>query len=111
MTTQTKELDKVTLSFGASAAIAIVFSSVLTIVKEMYPPLLAYMKTISIMGVKHHWLVHGLLVVALFYVLGWIFSKNEDIVMDDGVVTNAVIWSTILGSLAILGFFLIELFH
>lgn len=72
-TYQNNELDPITTGFTASAIVTIILSMVLTIVKESYPPLLSLMKSISVLGVKHHWLVHGLMIVALFYLCGWIY--------------------------------------
>lgn len=111
-TTNTKtELDNVTVGFGIASVFAVVFNTVLTITKELYPPLLAFMKSISILGVKHHWLVHGLAVMVLFYLLGWVFSKKQSFARINGVtITKTIAWATILSSLGIFIFFLIELF-
>lgn len=105
----TSELDRTTIGFGLAASITVVFSMLLTIVKESYPPLLALMKSIPIFGVKHHWLVHGLTVVALFYLLGWLFSKSDRLSGMRGDKLAAILaWATVLSSLAIFGFYLLE---
>lgn len=105
------ELDTITLGFGIAAVITIVFNTLLTILKESYPPLLAFMKSISILGVKHHWLVHGLTIVILFYLLGWFFSKRKSLSsISDRALAKAIIVATVLGALGIIIFYLIELF-
>ena len=52
--------------------VAIIASTVLTMVKETYPPLLAYMKSIG-----HHWMVHGVVIITLFLVLGFLLSRRS----------------------------------
>lgn len=109
---QTKpELDNITAGFGVASVIVIILNTILTIAKEMYPPLLAFMKNISIFGIKHHWLVHGLVILILFLLLGWYFSKKETIKKISGAsLSKALIWTTIISSLGIVVFFLIEIF-
>jgi|GEM_PF-2059922 len=107
--TETKsELDKNTIGFGLASIIVIIFNTILTILKELYSPILTLMKSISVLGVKHHWLVHGLVVVILFFILGWYFSKKEITTINDTFISKAIIWVTILCSLGIIIFFLIE---
>ncbi len=106
------ELDTVTAGFGIASAITIVINALLTIVKEMYPPLLAFMKSVSILGVKHHWLLHGLIIVLLFFILGWVFSKIKSLADSNGMLLSKLIaGATVLSTLGIFLFFLLELFH
>lgn len=110
-TTQTKsELDSATIGFGVAAVVVIIFNTVLTIVKELYPPLLTFMKGISIFGVKHHWLVHGLTIIILFYLIGWFLSKKEGLTVSGAFLSKTIAWVTILSSLGIFVFYLVELF-
>src|SRR3989344_6014808 len=102
-------LNKTTVGFGIASVVVIILNTVLTITKELYPPLLTYMKSISILGVKHHWLFHGLSIVVLFCISGSIFSKKEFGVTDSSL-SKTIAWTTILSSLGIFIFFLIELF-
>ena len=112
-TTKTEnQLDNVTVGFGVSAVIVIIFNTALTITKELHPQLLAFMKSISILGVKHHWLVHGLTITILFFLLGWLFSNIRSLKNVTGrLLFWSLLWATILGALAIFAFFLFELFH
>ncbi|OGG76388.1 hypothetical protein A2950_00045 [Candidatus Kaiserbacteria bacterium RIFCSPLOWO2_01_FULL_55_19] len=104
-------LNRITSGFGISAVITLVASMLLTIMKESYPPLLSFMKSISILGVKHHWLVHGLAIVILFYLLGWLFSSSRrDTNISGASLATILAWATVLSSLGIFGFYLMELF-
>ena len=111
-TTQTElKLDNITVGFGIASVIVIILNTILTIVKELYLPLLTFMKSISILGVKHHWLVHGLTVLVLFCLFGWFFSKKQSFsTISSSFLSKAIAWATILGSLGIFIFLLIELY-
>lgn len=109
LTSTKSELDKNTIGFGLASIIVIIFNTILTIIKESYPPLLTFMKSISILGVKHHWLIHGLMILILFFILGWYFSKQESLTMiNDKFFFKAIIWVSILGAVGIIFFFLFE---
>lgn len=64
-------LNPASAAFAMSATIAIVFNTLLTWGKEAYPPVNAFMASIS----GHHWITHGLADIALFAVLGLLFLK------------------------------------
>ena len=72
---QTNEVSPYTAGFGVSAAVAIVFNTVLTWVKETYDPPNAAMK--ALLG--HHWITHGVAVVIVFLALGFFLSKSGSI--------------------------------
>jgi hypothetical protein len=55
-----------------SAAITILFSTVLACVKDAYRPLNSFMNSVA----WHNWITHGLADVILFFVLGIIFSRS-----------------------------------
>ncbi|MDB4906868.1 MAG: hypothetical protein JWO05_1652 [Gemmatimonadetes bacterium] len=62
-------LNPASSAFALSAAIAIVFNTLLTWGKEAYPALNAFMASLS----GHHWITHGLADVAVFIALGLVF--------------------------------------
>jgi hypothetical protein len=64
-------LDQASTAFGLSAAITIVFNTLLAWVKDAYDPLNNFMASLT----GHHWITHGLADVALFFVLGWLFMR------------------------------------
>jgi hypothetical protein len=59
-------------AFGLSAAITVVFNVVLAFVKDSYPPLNSFMASLT----GHHWRTHGLVDVAVFFLLGWFFMSR-----------------------------------
>jgi hypothetical protein len=59
-------LDRAPAAFGISAAVAIVFNTVLAWVKDAYDPLNAAMAAMT----GHHWITHSLADLAVFLLLG-----------------------------------------
>ncbi len=97
--------DKATIGFGLSAAVVSILSTLLTIWKEETPSVLAAMA--SAMG--HHWTTHGVIVIALFIVLGFVFSgmvKAESWGADKLGMT--VLWSVLLAGGALAAFMLLH---
>ena len=68
---ENRGLDKLSVGFGVSFFVASLFNALLIITKETYAPLKDWMKSLS----GHHWTTHGIFVIALFIVLGFILSK------------------------------------
>ena len=60
-------------AFGASAAITIVFNTVLAWVKDAYEPLNSFMASLT----GHHWRTHGLIDVVVFFALGYLFMSYK----------------------------------
>lgn len=63
-------LDKTTIGFGLSVAIMSILNTLLVIFKEMTPPFKKAMA--ETMG--HHWTTHGVAVILLFIVLGFVLA-------------------------------------
>ena len=100
--------DKFSVGFGLSFLIASIFNGLLIIAKESYDPLKSWMKSLS----GHHWITHGIFVIVLFIVLGYIFSRTDiDKKIDADKISFLVIVGTILGGLIIVGFFFKHLFE
>ena len=100
--------DKWSVGFGISFLIASIFNGLLIIAKETYAPLKDWMKSFS----GHHWITHGIFVIVLFVVLGYIFSKTDlDKKIDANKISGMVIAGTVLGGLIIVGFFFKHLFE
>ena len=85
-------LDKFTVGFGISAAITIIFSTVLMILKEEFSAVHTLMVTLS----GHHWTSHGLIDVILFIVLGFVLSKKN-------ITVNIAMLSIIATIISVLG--------
>jgi hypothetical protein len=64
-------LDAVSAAFALSAAVTIVFNTLLTWAKEAYPALNSFMASLT----GHHWITHGMADVLLFFALGLVFMN------------------------------------
>jgi hypothetical protein len=85
-------LDGAAAAFGLSAAIAIVFNTVLAWIKDAYDPLNTFMASLT----GHHWITHGLADIAVFVILGMVFMKR-DIRMEGSKLACAVAGAVIVG--------------
>lgn len=63
-------LERTAAAFGLSAAVTVLFNTVLAWVKDAYPPLNSAMAAVT----GHHWRTHGIVVVAVFLLLGYAFQ-------------------------------------
>jgi len=89
--------------FTLAAIVAIIFNTVLTIIKEEYHPLNVYMKSLT----GHHWITHGIAVVAVFLVLGFLFSRMDSVQrMRASTLMNMLIATVVIFGLGIFGYFL-----
>jgi len=100
--------DKYSVGFGVSFLITSIFNGLLVVAKESYAPLKAWMKSLS----GHHWITHGIVVIVLFIVLGYILSKAGLEKKTEADKTSwLVIAGTVLGGMIIVGFFFKHLFE
>ena len=72
MNIESAKLGRSSAGFAMSAAITILFSTVLACVKDAYKPLNSFMNSVA----WHNWITHGFVDVILFIALGIIFSKS-----------------------------------
>ena len=63
-------LSHTAVAFGAAAAIAILFNTLLALVKDKVPALNTAMASLT----GHHWITHGIAVVAVFFIVGIVFT-------------------------------------
>jgi hypothetical protein len=66
-------LDGAAAAFGVSAAIAIVFNTVLAWIKDAYDPLNSFMAALT----GHHWITHGLADIAVFAIVGAVLMRRH----------------------------------
>lgn len=99
-------VNKYTRGFGVSLIVVMLGNAVLTVIKESYQPIIKGMAGIA----GHHWITHGVIVVLLFFILGFVFSSGQ----SGGTsgpsargITVGTIVSTIIGLILIGGFYLI----
>ncbi len=98
-------LDKTTIGFGLSAAVMSILNTLLVIVKESSPPVLGAMARAT----GHHWTTHGIIVIGLFVLLGFVFSaavKPESWSADK--LSKILLWSVIIGGGVLAAFILLD---
>lgn len=64
---------KLVPGFGLSFLVVSLFNGLLVVAKETNEPLMAWMKALT----GHHWITHGVFVLAGFFILGLILSKLD----------------------------------
>ena len=99
--------NKYARGFGLSLVIMMLFNAVLTIIKESFDPLLKGMAAIS----GHHWITHGIVVVVLFFILGWVLSgvQADKISWSSARgITVGTVLSAVIGLILIGGFYLFD---
>ena len=97
--------DKATIGFGLSAAAVSIFNTLLVIFKELTPPFKKAMA--DAMG--HHWTTHGVIVIGLFLLLGFVFSgmvKPESWGADKLGMT--ILWAVVAAGGALAAFYLVH---
>ena len=100
-----KNLSPVTAGFGLSLFVTSVFSTLLVIVKELNEhTVLEWMKHAT----PHHWITHGVMVLAVFVVLGMVFSKGKAAELKAGTLVQLLIAAVVLSIVGISGFYLIH---
>jgi hypothetical protein len=84
-------LDSTATAFGISAAVAIVFNTLLAWVKDAYEPLNTLMAQVG----GHHWTTHGLADVIVFLALGAVLTRRG-ITMDGNRIACLVAAAVVL---------------
>jgi hypothetical protein len=97
-------LSRTAAGFSAAAAITLAFNALLTIVKDASAPLHDFMQ--KLMG--HHWTTHGVVILVVFFVLGWLLSKSEAVgKMSDTALIGSVVAGALINGGAIALWFLL----
>jgi uncharacterized membrane protein YdcZ (DUF606 family) len=105
---ENQALDRFSVGFGVSYLIASILNGMLVVGKDSYAPLKSWMKSLT----GHHWISHGIFIIVVFIVLGYIFSKTDlNKKIDADKTVGLVIAGTLLGGLIIVGFFFKHLFE
>jgi small-conductance mechanosensitive channel len=99
-------VSKLTVPFGLSVAVCAVVNALLVIVKEKSTAVTAWMQKLT----GHHWITHVAIVLVLFALLGWIFSRangGQGPAMPLPRLTRVVLSGAVAGVLIVLGFYVI----
>ncbi|HEY4475672.1 MAG TPA: hypothetical protein VJB92_03050 [Candidatus Paceibacterota bacterium] len=99
---------KIRISSAAvlSSIIVIVFITAITIIADLNPALKDWLKNTF----SHHWIGKGILSVVIFAVLTFLFSILPAKDSDAGLAKklSGLFWISVLGTLAIFGFYFYE---
>src|SRR6185436_9949108 len=90
-------------AFGWSAALVSVLSALLVVLKEKNEGVLTWMKAAT----GHHWITHGVIVVAAFAVIGFALSMLSRPTPLNRIVA-AILAATVVSGLILVGFFVLE---
>lgn len=96
-------MGKYAAGFGLSLVITTLLNAIILVIKETNASVMSAMKS----ALGHHWTTHGVLVLIVFVVLGFIFSgmKLEN-KLDSGKMLKYIMWAVIISVIIIAGFFL-----
>lgn len=92
-TSQTGVLDGTIAAFGVSAAVAIVFNTLLAWVKDSVPALNSFMASLT----GHHWRTHGLVDLLVFVVVGFVLMQRGF------TITGSTLAAVLVGSIVVGG--------
>jgi hypothetical protein len=99
-------VSKLTVPFGLSVAVCAVVNALLVITKEKSAAVSDWMRKIT----GHHWITHVVIILALFALLGWSFSRansGQGPKMTLPRLTRILLSGVAAGVLIILGFYVI----
>jgi hypothetical protein len=97
---------KYTVSFGLSLAICSLINALLVVAKEKSPAVRSALKQLA----GHHWIGHSLVVVVLFFFIGWLLpalNRGRGSAIPVKTVTRTAVAGIALGVVIIVGFYLL----
>lgn len=98
-----KKLSPVTAGFGLSLFITSIFSTLLVIIKEINEhTVLEWMKHAT----PHHWITHGVMVLAVFILLGMVLSKGKASEIQADTLVKLLVAAVVLSFVGVSGFYL-----
>ena len=96
-------MDKYAAGFGISLVVTSFLNAVILIIKEKNDAVMSAMKA----ALGHHWTTHGVIVIVVFLVLGFIFSSMKlETKFDSRQMLKYITWAVIISVFIIAGFFL-----
>lgn len=93
--------DARSIAGSIAATVAITWISASTVIGEMYAPLKDALKE----SFTHHWIGKGVIAVVLFIVVFLLVYPVAKKHMDRTTALSALFWSSVLGTLAIIGYY------
>ena len=115
---ETVSMDKMNFGFGISLAIIAIVNALLTLGKELVPGIKDMAATVgNLIGINHHWVGHGIIILLLFVILGFVFSQAtisnffiEKFAFDQTRLLILIMICTIIGTGLIGGYFFMHTF-
>ena len=99
-------MDKYAAGFGLSLIITSLLNAVILLVKETNDAVMKAMKA----ALGHHWTTHGVTVIIVFVLLGFIFSNMKlETKWDYHKMFKYIIWAVIISAAVCAGFYLPDL--
>jgi len=95
-------LGRTAAGFGLAAAVAMVVNTVLVWIKDSYDPLSSFMAALT----GHGWITHGLADLAVFLLLGWLFTRRG-VGWDGYRLVIAVTVAAVLGGAGLAAWFVL----
>ncbi|MHA1227882.1 MAG: hypothetical protein ACTSPV_14140 [Candidatus Hodarchaeales archaeon] len=103
---ENKNSNNLVIGFGLSLAVLSIFNSLLTLGKELVPPVKDFAIAIGgLVGISHHWVGHGIIIIVLFLILGIVFSQakvSEFFVQKFSLDESSVLY--LIGACVLIGF-------
>lgn len=94
-------MDKYTAGFGISLVVTNFLNAVILLIKEKNESVMGAMKA----ALGHHWTTHGVIIIVVFLVLGFIFSGMKlETKFDSRQMLKYIVWAVII-SVAITAWF------
>lgn len=101
MNTQSNTVSKNVVSFGLSVSVCSIVNALLVIAKEKNPAVQSAMQKLT----GHHWVTHSAIVLILFVILGFAFSRIN---ISVNRLIQTIVAAVIVSTLLIIGFYLVE---
>ena len=99
------QLSKYPTSFGLAVALASVVNGVLVVIKEKSPAVESVLQKLT----GHHWVTHSVIVIGLFVLSGWLFSRanaGQGVKLTASRLLRTLVAGVATGALIIFGFYL-----
>ena len=115
---ETVSMDKINFGFGISLAIIAIVNGLITVGKELVPAVKDISTSVgSLIGISHHWVGHGIIILLLFVILGFVFSQAtisdyfiEKFAFDQFRLLILIVICVIIGIGLIGGYFFLHTF-
>jgi hypothetical protein len=90
-------------AYAVGAAVAVLFNTLLAWIKDSYDSL----NTAMAHTLGHHWTTHGVAVVLVFLVVGFLLSRREGDRLTGNSAIYTLVISVVAGGLGLFGWFLV----